>query len=408
MTERTLYLDKIRPFIGKPLIKVLTGIRRCGKSTLMLQIIDNLQRDGVKPEHIIYINKELFEFDEIQDYKSLHTFVSSKSSGTDIKYYLFVDEVQEVDGWERAISSLLAVKNYDIYITGSNANLLSSELATLLSGRYVEFKMYPLTYPEFEQLGAENKKLPPDGDTFNSFLKYGGLPGIHLLGWDENAIRQYLQSVYSTILLKDVVVRYGIRDAALLERIVAFLADNCGNITSSKSISDFLKSQRWKVSVDTVQNYIHYCLSALLVEKVQRFDLKGRRILEILEKYYISDVGIRYAIIGYSPEDVPGQLENVVLLDLLAHGYQIFVGKQHEKEIDFIARKGNERLYLQVCTTLADGKVIDREYGALEGVNDHFPKYVLSLDSGFETSRKGIRWMNIKDFLQCSDKASLT
>lgn len=404
MIIRALYLDKIRPFIGKPVIKVLTGIRRCGKSTLMLQLIEELYHKGIKPEQVIYINKELFEFDEIRNYKDLHNFVSSKSPTPKIKYYLFVDEVQEIYEWERAINSLLALKNYDIYITGSNASLWSSELATLLSGRYVEFKMFTLTFSEFKQLISENKKLPQDEDSFNAFLKYGGFPGIHILDWDENAIRQYLQSVYSTILLKDVVVRYNIRDAALLERIVMFLADNCGNITSSKNINDFLKSQRWKVSVDTVQNYIHYCINALLIEKVRRFDLKGKRILEILEKYYVSDMGLRYAVAGYLSEAISGQLENVVLLDLLAHGYQVYIGKQYEKEIDFIAQRGNDKLYIQVCTTLTDSKVIDKEYNSLEAVDDHFPKYVLSLDKGFETSRKGIRWMNIKDFLEGADQ----
>jgi len=404
MIKRTIYLDKIRPFIGKPLIKVLTGIRRCGKSTLMLQLIEELQNEGIRPDQIICINKELFEFDGIRDYKELHNFVDSKSKNRKDSYYLFVDEIQEIDGWEKAINSFLAQKNYDIYITGSNASLWSSELATLLSGRYIEFKIYTLIFQEFEQLVSKNEKLPSAGDTFSTFLKFGGFPGIHLLDWDDNSIRQYLQSVYSTILLKDVVVRYNIRDAALLEKIVSYLADNCGNITSSKNISDFLKSQRWKVSVDTVQNYIHYCASALLLEKIRRYDLKGKRILEILEKYYVSDIGLRYAVIGYSPEAVSGQLENIVLLDLLAQGYQIFVGKQYEKEIDFIAQKGNEKLYLQVCTTLTDSKVIDREYGSLEAVNDHYPKYVLSLDTGFETSRKGIRWMNIQDFLKSPGK----
>jgi uncharacterized protein len=378
------------------------------KVTLMLQLIEELKLKGIKHEQIIYINKELFEYDEIREYKSLHNYVSSLSKSTKFKYYLFVDEVQEINGWEKAINSFLAQKKYDIYITGSNASLWSSELATLLSGRYVEFRMYTPTFPEFKQLTSENKKLPGEMDVFNSFLKFGGFPGIHLLDWDEIAIRQYLQSVYSTILLKDVVVRYNIRDAALLERIVSFIADNCGNITSAKNISDFFKSRKWKVSVDTVQNYIQYCVSALLLEKVQRFDLKGKRILEILEKYYMSDVGMRYAILGYSPDAVSGQLENIVALDLLAHGYQIFVGKQYEKEIDFIAQKGNEKLYIQVCTALTDSNVIDREYASLEIVNDHFPKYVLSLDKGFETSRKGIRWMNIQDFLKSPDKSTAT
>jgi uncharacterized protein len=404
MIERSNYLDMIRPFIGKPVIKAITGIRRCGKSTLMLQLINELQNNGVNPDQIIYINLELFEFDLIREYKNLHNYVTSKKGSSKKLFYLFVDEIQVINGWEKAINSLLAEKDFDLYITGSNARLLSSELATLLSGRYVEFRMYTLTYPEFRLLYSETNKIETAPDYFNTFLKFGGFPGLHLLNWDENASRQYLQSVYSTILLKDVVVRYNIREAALLEKIVSYLADNCGNITSAKNISDFLKSQHMKVSVDTVQNYILYCVNALMVEKVRRFDLKGKRILETLEKYYLSDLGLKYVIAGYSPDSIPGQLENIVLLDLLAHGYQVFIGKQYTREIDFIAQKGNEKLYIQVCTTLNDDNVVDREYGSLELIQDHFPKYILSLDKGFETSRKGIRWMNIQDFLLSGSK----
>ena len=404
MIERSNYLDSIRPFIGKPVIKAITGIRRCGKSTLMLQLINELQNNGVNPDQIIYINLELFEFDLIREYKDLHNYVTSKKGSSKKLFYLFVDEIQVINGWEKAINSLLAEKNFDLYITGSNARLLSSELATLLSGRYVEFRMYTLTYPEFRLLHSEKNGTETALECFNTFLKFGGFPGLHLLNWDENASRQYLQSVYSTILLKDVVVRYNIREAALLEKIVSYLADNCGNITSAKNISDFLKSQHLKVSVDTVQNYILYCVNALMVEKVRRFDLKGKRILETLEKYYLSDLGLKYVIAGYSPDSIPGQLENIVLLDLLAHGYQVFIGKQYNREIDFIAQKGNEKLYIQVCTTLNDDKVVDREYGSLELIQDHFPKFVLSLDKGFETSRKGIRWMNIQDFLLSGSK----
>jgi predicted AAA+ superfamily ATPase len=404
MIERSNYLDSIRPFIGKPVIKAITGIRRCGKSTLMLQLINELQNNGVNPDQIIYINLELFEFDLIREYKDLHNYVTSKKGSSKKLFYLFVDEIQVINGWEKAINSLLAEKNFDLYITGSNARLLSSELATLLSGRYVEFRMYTLRYPEFRLLHSETNDTENSLDYFNTFLKLGGFPGLHLLNWDENASRQYLQSVYSTILLKDVVVRYNIREAALLEKIVSYLADNCGNITSAKNISDFLKSQHLKISVDTVQNYILYCVNALMVEKVRRFDLKGKRVLETLEKYYLSDLGLKYVIAGYSPDSIPGQLENVVLLDLLAHGYQVFIGKQSNREIDFIAQKGNEKFYIQVCTTLNDNKVVDREYGSLELVQDHFPKYVLSLDNGFETSRKGIRWMNIQDFLLLDTK----
>jgi predicted AAA+ superfamily ATPase len=399
MIKREKYLNAIRPFIDKPLIKAITGIRRCGKSTLMLQIIDELIENGIDTERIIYINKELFEFDAIRNYSDLHNYVVEHTKHPEITTYLFIDEVQEIGEWEKAVNSLLAIKNFDIYITGSNARLLSSELATLLSGRYLEFKMYTLTYPEFKFLTELNQKEHTGIDTFDLFLKYGGFPGIHAFEWNETVIRQYLSSLYSTILLKDVVVRYNIRDAAMLEKIIEFLIDNCGNITTAKNISDYVKSQQRKVSVETVQSYISFAMNALLLQQVRRFDLQGKRLLETHEKYYLSDVGFRLATTGFTPESLPGQLENVVLLHLLADGYKVTIGKMNNLEIDFIAQKNQDKIYIQVCTTLNDSKVIDREYGSLEKVNDHFPKFVLSLDQGFETSRNGIRWMNLKDFL---------
>ncbi len=365
----------------------------------MNQIIDNLLHQGIKKEQIIYINKELFEFDEIRTYSDLHNYVESNTIRKGDTTYLFVDEIQEIEGWERALTSLFASKRYDIFITGSNARLLSSELATLLSGRYVEFRIGTFTYREYLQIAVKSHASDGDYDHFTDFMRFGGFPGVHFFNRDETAIRQYITSVYSTILLKDIVVRYNIRDASLLERISVYLADNCGNITSSKSISDFLKSQHLKLSVDTIQNYIGYCVDAILVDKVQRYDIKGKRMLETFEKYFFNDVGIKNAITRFLPEYLPGLLENLVMLEMKFRGYQLQIGKERDKEVDFIASKGNDKIYLQVCTTLNDTKVVDREYGSLESINDHFPKYVLSMDSGFETSRKGIRWMNIKDFL---------
>lgn len=389
--------------MNTPVIKAISGIRRCGKSTLMLQLIDELLEQGIETNRIIYINKELFEFDAIKTYRHLHEYIDSKTESRNKPNYVFLDEVQEIEEWERAVNSLLAQKNYDIYITGSNAHLLSSELATIISGRYVEFRMYTLTFSEFSSLIKTGNNIPATGDSFDIFLKYGGFPGIHSFEWQENSIRQYLHSLYSTILLKDVVVRYKIRDAAMLEKIMEYLIDNCGNITTAKNISDFVKSQYRNVAVDTVQNYIRYACNALLFQKTGRYDLKGKRLLETHEKYYLSDVGIRSAILGFTPEALPGQLENIVLLELLVRGFKVDIGKLFDKEIDFIARKGNDRIYLQVCTTLGDSRVVDREYSSLEAIDDHFPKLVLSMDQGFETSRKGIRWKNLKEFLQPDD-----
>ena len=399
MIERKRYLNKITPFIEKPVIKVITGVRRCGKSTLLKQIIQLVENRNVAIEQIIHINMELMEFDGLKNYRNLYTYIQERQSKIGVRYYIFIDEVQEVEEWEKAINSLLAEGKSDIYITGSNARLLSSELATFLSGRYVEFKMYSLVFSEFISFINSKDRGNTIEKQFDAFLKFGGFPGIHHMELDDTVIRQYLQSIYNSVLLKDVIVRNNIRDAAMLDVISKYLIDNSGKITSAKSISDFMKSQKRKVSVDTVLNYIRFNCDALLFEKVERYDLKGKRLLETYEKYYMSDIGLRFATLGYTPESVSAQLENIVYLELKSRDYKITIGKLDDLEIDFIATKGTEKIYIQVSTQLTDDKVIEREYRSLEMVKDSFPKYVLSLDKGFETSRNGIRWMNIVDFL---------
>ena len=399
MIERKRYLDKITPFIEKPVIKVITGIRRCGKSTLLKQIIQLIENRNVAIEQIIHINMELMEFDGLKNYRDLYTYIQERQRKIGVKYYIFIDEVQELEEWEKAINSLLAEGKNDIYISGSNARLLSSELATLLSGRYVEFKMYSLVFSEFISFINSKERGNTIEEQFDAYLKFGGFPGIHHMELDDTVIRQYLQSIYNSVLLKDVIVRNNIRDAAMLDIISKYLIDNSGKITSAKSISDFMKSQNRKVSVDTVLNYIRFNCDALLFEKVERYDLKGKRLLETYEKYYMSDIGLRFATLGYTPESVSSQLENIVYLELKSRDYKITIGKLDDLEIDFIATKGTEKIYIQVYTQLTNDKVIEREYRSLEMVKDSFPKYVLSLDKGFETSRNGIRWMNIVDFL---------
>lgn len=399
MIERKRYLNKITPFIEKPVIKVITGVRRCGKSTLLKQIIQLVENINVAIEQIIHINMELMEFDSLKNYRNLYTYIQERQSKIGVRYYIFIDEVQEVEEWEKAINSLLAEGKSDIYITGSNARLLSSELATLLSGRYVEFKMYSLVFSEFKSFISSKDRGNTIGEQFDAFLKFGGFPGIHHMELNDPVIRQYLQSIYNSVLLKDVIVRNNIRDAAMLDDISKYLIDNSGKITSAKSISDFMKSQKRKVSVDTVLNYIRFNCDALLFEKVERYDLKGKRLLETYEKYYMSDIGLRFATLGYTSDSISAQLENIVYLELKSRDYKITIGKLDDLEIDFIATKGTEKIYIQVSTQLTNDKVIEREYRSLEMVKDSFPKYVLSLDKGFETSRNGIRWMNIVDFL---------
>ena len=398
MITRERYLKQISPFIDKHVIKVITGIRRCGKSTFLKLICNVLTGKGVRPENLLLINKDSLEFDSLTTYQQLVKYVNKYFKGIPGKKYLFIDEVQEIVGWEKALSGFLTDNTADLYITGSNSRLLSSELATYISGRYVEFKLYTLTFSEF--LKFRNVLEPEKHEAeFAMFMKYGGFPGIHRMEYDDEVITQYVSSIYDTILLKDVVARNGLRDISLLERIAQFAADNCGNVTSSKKIADFLKSQKIKGSVDTVQNYLNMLTSAFIFHKVNRFDIKGKRLLEIHEKYYTGDIGLKHSLLGYKMNDISGHLENIVFLELLSRGYKVNIGKINEQEIDFIATKNNQQIYVQVAYLLADNKTIEREFGALEKINDNYLKIVLSLDKFLNNDRNGIKWFNLIDFL---------
>jgi len=398
MIQRERYLKQITPFIGKPIIKVITGIRRCGKSTFLKLIRESLIDSGIKPECILLINKDSLEFDSLITYQQLVSYVNGRFNTIEGNKYLFIDEVQEIEGWEKAVSGFLADSTADIFISGSNSRMLSSELATYISGRYIEFKMYTLTFSEFLKFRNvyEPEKIESE---FGLFMKYGGFPGIHRMEYDDEVIEQYVSSIYNTILLKDVVARNGLRDIALLERIAQFTTDNCGNITSSKKISDFLKSQQIKGSVDTVHSYLSMLASAFIFHKVGRFDIKGKRLLEIHEKYYTGDIGLKHSLLGYKMNDISGHLENIVFLELLARGFKVNIGKINEQEIDFIATKNNQNIYIQVAYLLADTKTVEREFGALEKIDDNYPKIVLSLDKYHDSDRNGIKWYNLIEFL---------
>lgn len=396
MIERTRYFNKIEPFIGKPMIKVISGLRRCGKSTFMKMLIDHLIKKGTAESNIIYISMELMEFEFINDYKALYKHVKSVLPKNSKKKYLFVDEIQEIPGWEKTVNSIYAENLADIYITGSNSRLFSSEFATLLTGRYIEIPMFTLGFNEFMQFRGTGKEKEKE---FELYLKYGGLPGIHNLDFEDEIVFQYINSIFNTILLKDIVARYSIRDISLLEKITTFVFDNCGSITSSKKIADYLKSQHIKTGVDTVQNYISYLRDAHLVYKMGRFDLKGKRHLELHEKYYTSDVGIRHSVLGYKKNDIAGLLENIVYLELLRRGFTVSVGKIDDLEVDFVASRNDEMIYLQVTYLIASKDVEDREFKPLEKINDNYPKMVLSMDTIWGTNRNGIVRKNIIDFL---------
>ena len=397
MINREKYLNRISPFINKPVIKIITGIRRCGKSTFLRILIEDLKHKNVNKKNILFINKDSLEFDNINTYSELNTFVLEKFKGVKGNKYLFIDEVQMIEKWEKAVSGFFTDKIADIYITGSNAGLLSSEMATLLTGRYIEIKIFTLVFSEF--LKFRNKTVKEKEEEFSLFLKYGGFPGIHQMEFNDEVLSQYISSIYSTILLKDVVARNQVRDVALLERIVRYIADNCGNITTAKGISKYIKSQHLSCSVDTIQNYILWLSDAYIAFKAIRYDIRGKRILELYEKYFLGDPGFSFGILGSKAGVISGKLENIVYLELLSRGYSVQIGKLYDREVDFIAVRNDQKIYIQVTYLLYDENVIEREFGVLSSVKDNYTKIVLSLDKYFSGERDGIKWHNLIDFL---------
>jgi uncharacterized protein len=398
MIKRDLYLSRLMKYIDKPIIKVLTGIRRSGKSTILKLLYNELLGKGVKKENIVFINHESLEFSFIKNYEDLFTFVKKSLQNRSGKKYILLDEVQEVDKWEKAVSSFLADDMGDIVITGSNAHLLSSELATLLSGRYVELPVLPLSFQEFLLFRNVTEKKEID-EEFHLYLRYGGFPGIHALEFDDEMIITYLNSILNTVILKDVIERNNIRESVLIEHLTKYLTDNCGNISSAKGISDYFKSQKIKTSIDTVINYIGYLEKSFMFYKANRYDLKGKKWLEVNNKFYLGDIGLRNGMIGYRENDISGVLENLIYLELIRRGYKVGIGVINGGEIDFIAEKQNEKIYLQVCYMLSGDTVVQREFGSLESINDNYRKIVLTLDKFFPSDRNGIERMYIPDFL---------
>ncbi|MCK4447982.1 MAG: ATP-binding protein [Candidatus Marinimicrobia bacterium] len=391
--RRQNYLEKISPYIDKDLIKVVVGQRRVGKSYFLFQIMDKISKEMKNPNPI-YINKELYEFDEVKDYKDLLDFINSKKSNR-AKNYIFIDEVQDILQFEKALRSLQAEGGYDIYCTGSNARLLSGELASYLSGRYIEIKIFSLSYPEFLYF----HKLENNKDSFFKFIKYGGLPYLINLQLEDNIVYDYLKNIYSTILFKDIVARYSIRNVSFLENLVKYIADNTGGMVSAKKISDFLKSQRINVSPNIVLNYLSYLVSAFFIFKVQRSEIAGKKIFEIGEKYYFEDLGLRHSIVGYKQQDIGKILENLVYIHLLISGYDVTVGKLGNREIDFVCERGQDKLYVQVAYLITDEKVNEREFGNLLAIKDNYPKIVVSMDEMIGNEYQGIRHVNIREFL---------
>ena len=391
--ERPLYLEKILPFAGKDLMKILVGQRRVGKSFMLYQLMDRIADMDPQGQQI-YINKELHEFSSIRDSKDLIAYVNSERK-SNRQLYLFIDELQEIEGFEKALRSLQAEGMIDIYATGSNAKLLSGELATFLSGRYVEIKIYGLTYGEFLSFHT----LEAGIESLNKYLKFGGLPYLRHLPLEDQIVFDYLRNILDAILLKDVVARYDIRNVSFLQRLTRFLADNVGSLVTARKISDYLKSQKIKVSHNLVLDYLSYLTTAFLVFQVKRTDITGKKIFEIGEKYYFEDLGLRHAITGFSSSDINKILENIVYVHLKAAGYHVMIGQIGKREVDFVCEKAGERLYVQVAYLISDQAVRDREFGNMLAISDNFPKIVVSMDPVTGGNYKGIKHIHMEEFL---------
>ncbi len=389
---RPSYIDRIKPFMGQNIIKVFTGQRRVGKSYLLFQLMQQLEQSGAAT--ILYINKEDLAFSSIKTAEDLNNYVleNKASSG---KTYVFIDEIQDIENFEAALRSLLLHEDLDLYCTGSNANLLSGDIAGHLSGRYIEIVVYSLSYPEFLSF----HQLSTGAESVACYLKYGGLPYLKNLPLQDDIVFEYLKNIYATIVYRDIINRYSVRNVPFLEQLVFFLAENTGSIFSSKKISDFLKSQHINMAANQVQTYVHYLVNAFLVHKVSRYDMIGKRVFEIGDKYYFENLGIRNGIVGYRIADRGKILENAVYNHLLFKGYTVMVGKFDQNEIDFIAQKQGETFYFQVALTINDSKTLEREFGNLSMISDNYPKTVITYDAFSGNTYAGIRTVSLEEFL---------
>lgn len=396
MIKRESYLSQIRPFIGRDIVKVLTGIRRCGKSVMLRLVQDELETMGIDNNRFLSINFESSAVSYVKSLEDTYQFIRQFTEIHKKKCYLFLDEIQELDGWEKLVNSCMIDFDVDIYITGSNAKLLSGELATYLGGRYVEFHIYPFSF-------SEVRAAEPDMDESELFRKYlvrGGMPFLYQFPLDEQSVRQYLTDIYDSIVLKDIVTRYKIRDVEQFKRLLQYFISNIGNTFSALNIIRYMRSEYRGISNETLYNFIDFCKGACLLQLVPRQDLVGKSLLQFQEKIYITDHGIREAIYGNNLRDIGQVLENIVYMELLRRGYQVYVGKNQNVEVDFVAEKNGIREYYQVAYLLADENTIQREFSAFRGIDDNYPKYVLSLDE-INFSRNGYQHMNIRNFLLC-------
>lgn len=403
MVRREAYIEKLKPFIGKPLIKIITGIRRSGKSTVLKLLTEEVIKTGVKTSEILYFNFESFANSHLTSAKSLYEDVKGKIN-TSKKYYLLFDEIQEVHQWEKAVNSFLVDFDVDIYITGSNSHLLSSELATFLAGRYVEIPIYTLSFYEFLDFKRSYSEITGNKlSLFVEYLRKGGFPAIHTLDYDEDTAYQVVSDIYDSVILRDTVQRHKIRDIELLNRVIQYTFDNLGNTFSGKNVADYFKSQQRKIDINTVYNYLSALEGAFILYRVSRYDLRGKEILKTQEKFFLADISLLYATMGYRDRMISGVLENLIFLELKRRAFKVFIGKFDNREIDFVAERKNQKIYIQVAYKLESQQTIDREFSPLIALSDHYPKYVVTMDDFFTDTIEGVKHMHISDFLLSND-----
>ena len=398
MIPRPQYIEQITPYIDAPFIKIVTGVRRCGKSTILLMIKDALTARGIAEQSILHYNFDSLKYDNITDAKSLYKEVQAKLNPNG-KTYLFLDEIQEIKHWEKAVNSFMTDFDVDIYVTGSNSRMMSSEIETYLTGRYVSFRVFPLSFAEYLRFKSAYTSVETPHTELPNYLMLGGFPALHLRAYTQSEAYTIVRDIYNSTIFTDIVQRNQIRKTDQLERIVRFVFDNVGKTFSANSISQYLKSQHRSINIETVYNYLSKLESAYIIHRCSRFDLQGKEILKTQEKFYLADPAFKYSVIGYSPTSIAAMLENLVYLELMRRGYEVYIGKLNGTEVDFVAQKQNERIYIQVTKEIHEQATETREYERLLSIHDNYPKYVLRTDEFAQGNYEGIITLHVADFL---------
>ena len=398
MINRPIYINKIMSYADTPFVKILTGIRRCGKSTILKLLMDEMKKRGIRDEQVLHYSFDSLEYEDIKTAKALFAHLKQHlfSQG---KTYLFLDEIQEVKSWEKVVNSLMTDYDVDIYVTGSNSRMMSSEISTYLTGRYISFRVYPLSFSEYMIFRKEYTEVLDSHTELANYVRLGGFPAVHLQKYTPDEVYTIVKDIYNSTIFTDIVRRNQIRKVDQLERIVKFAFDNVGRTFSAASISKYLKSENRAIDNETVYNYLSKLESAYILHRCSRFDVQGKEILKTQEKFYLSDTSLRYRVLGYSSDSVAAMLENVIYLELLRRGYKVYVGKLDNAEIDFVATRQENKLYIQVAQEIGSPETEKREYGRLLDIRDNYPKYVLRTDAFAGGNHEGIKTMHIADFL---------